>query len=647
MKRMCGIAGIVTSSPEGLDATIQLMNDRLVHRGPDDAGKLVLPDEGVALAMRRLSIVDLQGGRQPMWDERKMHAVVFNGEIYNARALREELHALGHDFASDHSDTEVLVHGYEQWGESLVPRLNGMFAFAIWDRANRQLFVARDRMGEKPLYIAEIDHGFVVASELKAILAHPGVARELDPIALEQLLAFDYILGPRTILARVLKLPAAHFAVITSERIDVRPYWRMEFHNDEAMALDDVIGGLDNALNAAVRTRMVADVPVGLFLSGGLDSTTVGYYMCKHSSNVHSFSIGFDDPAFDESRYAQMAATHLGTQHHREIFSSDKVLDLVARVTEILDEPMADQSILPTLLLSQFARGWVKVALGGDGSDELLMGYRAYKGLKAAWMLDPVPTRVRSVLSRLAGRIPSEFGSAKLRGKNFFERLERPPELRQLCALGSFQGAARWIMSPDMQIKLGPSVFDTLDPLFLGQAPAGSDAAARTIAAYAKGYLQEDILVKVDRASMAVSLEVRAPFLDPELVDFLSSVPPRWKMQRFTGKFALRQLMRGRIPDALIDRPKRGFGAPIDSWLRGPLSPLVNDYLSSSRLARGGTFDPHAVQAIVASQRAGSRTAGQRLWPLLLFELWTERWLGSDHTAAACTTQPTVGARSA
>jgi asparagine synthase (glutamine-hydrolysing) len=400
-----------------LQGVIDRMTDALTHRGPDDRGTVVFGEAGTALGMRRLSILDLAGGHQPMKDEAGRHHLVFNGEIYNFAALREELVRRGHRFVTDHSDTEVLVHGFEEWGVDLFPRLNGMFAVAIWDAEKRQLTLARDRMGKKPLYVARISTGWAFGSELKALFAHPQVGREVDLVALEQYLAFDYVIGPRTMLRDVSKLPGGHVAVVDTERYEVSRFWEPTFRRagrvaDERGFLEE----FDTLLDAAVARRMVADVPVGLFLSGGLDSTTVGYFMRRHSDDVHSFSIGFEEKEFDESAHAQTAARSLGTRHHLEVFSQDRLQDIIFQIPDVLDEPMGDQSVLPTYLLSTFTRKGVKVALGGDGSDELLMGYNAFRPLKMAWMMDRLPLILRRGMARAARSAPATVGSRRLRG---------------------------------------------------------------------------------------------------------------------------------------------------------------------------------------------------------------------------------------
>jgi asparagine synthase (glutamine-hydrolysing) len=626
---VCGIVAIVTSRTAGLERHIRAMNETLVHRGPDGAGLEISPAEGIAIAMRRLSILDIEGGQQPMWDESRRHAVVFNGEIYNSTDLRVELTAKGHRFCTDHSDTEVLVHGYEEWGVGLFTRLNGMFAFVIWDRPQRHLVVARDFTGEKPLYVGHVDGGYAVASELKALLRHPSLSRDLDPKALEQYLAFDFVMGPRTILSAVKKLAAGHYAILRSDAFESRRYWSISFAQSARTSMNKsaMLLQMDELLDQSVRRRMVADVPVGLFLSGGLDSTTVGHYMCRHSPQVESFSIGFDDPAYDESGYAQIAARHLGTRHHLEVFSEDRIRELVPRVADILDEPMADQSIFPTFLLSRFARKSVKVALGGDGADELLMGYRTYQLLKAYWILDRLPRLGRHSLIKIGTLLPTTGPTRML--KSFAAGMRLAPVERLLSRLGSYRGEARWVLSPDIRADLAASAFD--EPVgILSDGLAGEVGVAnRTIAAYMRGYLQEDILVKVDRASMAASLEVRSPFLDPHLIAFLGAVPPSLKLRGMTRKYLLRELMRGRLPDALIDRPKHGFGVPLNKWLGTSLAELLADYLSPSRLRTQGIFDHRTVTKLVQDHLEGRRANGQQLWPLLLFQLWHQRWLAT------------------
>ncbi len=631
---MCGIVGVVTSHRCDLASITAAMNDTLIHRGPDDAGMEVLPDDGAAIAMRRLSILDVQGGHQPMWNRDRDHVTVFNGEIYNHAELRAELINRGYRFTSHHSDTEVIVHGFDEWGTDVFARLNGMFAIAIWSRSTQQFVLARDRMGEKPLYIARTGEGFAFASELKALFAHPRVKRSVDPHALEQYLSLGYVVAPRTMVSGISKLEAGHYALLTLESISPRRYWQLAFSSPSKQGPRELTAALDGLLDASVRARMVADVPVGVFLSGGLDSSTVAYYMRRHSDNVHSFSIGFEDPEFDESRYAELTARHLGTTHHLEVFSDATARELVPTVADILDEPMPDSSILPTYLLSRFARGSVKVALGGDGSDELLMGYRTYKALKLAWTCDRLPQHVRGGLSLLARRSPTKLGPLSRKARKLATMMDRPAPERLTMFLSSFGGDARWLLSEQVRASLSDDIFEGIDGV-LSQAVRAVHPGNATIAAYARGYLQEDILVKVDRASMAVSLEVRSPFLDVDLVEFLSTVPPAMKLHGMTGKYLLRKLMTDRLPVEILHRRKMGFGVPMNRWLSSSLAPLLRDYLAPARIAKAGIFDQHAVAGLLADQEVGNTQLGQQLWFLLLFEMWRDRWGIHDASASS------------
>jgi asparagine synthase (glutamine-hydrolysing) len=625
---MCGIAAVITSDPPaGLADVTLAMTNELAHRGPDDVGVEAFEPEGVALGMRRLSILDLEGGAQPMWDEERRHAVVFNGEIYNFAELRRELAAAGHVFATDHSDTEVLVHGYEEWGAGLCERLNGMFAFAVWDRARERLFVARDPAGEKPLYVARVRGGFAVASELKALLRYPALHRAIDHRALEQYLDFGYVLAPRTILADVTKLPAGHLATVTARSYDPSPYWTPKFQERDASE-DELLEEFDALLDDSVARRMVADVPVGLLLSGGLDSTTIGWYMRRHSDDVRSFSIGFEEAGYDEAHFSALAAEHLGTTHRLEVLSQSRALELVPKIPEILDEPMADQSIFPTYLLSVVTRQDVKVALGGDGSDELLMGYTVYPSMRRSDLLaNRLPGAARGAVAAVARRLPTSVRSTRLRGVRAVQVLDRGPAGRTLSYFGHFQGDARSILAPSTRRDLGPSVFDGVEEALLGDQPRELGTDNRTIAAVVRSYLQDDILVKTDRASMAASLELRAPFLDPRLIEFFLSVPPSLKLRNGTPKYLLHRLMAGRIPAAITARKKHGFDLPLGQWLRDSLAPVVREYLSEERVGGARRRHPAAVKRIVETHLDGRADRGREVWLLLQLELWRARWL--------------------
>ncbi len=600
------------------------MTDSMAHRGPDDRGVAVFKERGVALGMRRLSIVDLEGGHQPMDSEDHRYCLVFNGEIYNAPELRSELVRRGQRFRTDHSDTEVVLHGFAHWQHGLWDRLNGMFAALIWDRERGVLIAARDRFGKKPLFVARCAGGYALGSELKAVLQAPGVAREVDLVALEQYLTFDYVVGPRTMLAGTSKLPGGHYAELTPDSYDVKQYWRPPAGPRRISG--QPAAELDRLLDQAVQRRLMSDVPLGLFLSGGLDSSTIGYYMRRHCDEVHSFSIGFEEEAYDESHYSSLAANALGTRHHLEIFSQDRLQDLIPRLADVLDEPMGDQSILPTYLLSTFTQAHVKVALGGDGSDEVLMGYKTYFPLKVAWSIDRVPL-LSQTLASLSRRFPETVLGRRSRGVKFARQLDRPPWERLFVVLGHFGGDARWLLTGDALACLPHSVFGEPAAQMRHVLNGSRNAGDETVLGYLRGYLQEDILVKIDRASMATSLEVRSPFLDPELVQFALGLPVNLRLRGRTGKYILRALMRGRLPDALIDRRKVGFGVPLNQWLRESQRELLLDYLSPTRLAAQGIFDARAVDTLVADHLNGRANRGHELWLLLLFQLWHQRWL--------------------
>jgi asparagine synthase (glutamine-hydrolysing) len=616
---MCGIVGIVGTGPTDAARVASRMCDVLHHRGPDDGGIESL-DAGTAIGMRRLSILDHAGGRQPMWDGKRRMCVVFNGEIYNAPDLRRELVAAGHQFRTSHSDTEVLLHGFQQWKDGLFAKLNGMFALAIWDAASKSVTLARDRFGEKPLYYSRMAGECIFASELKAVLAHPRLTPQVDPHSLRSYLAFDFVPAPMTLLAGVQKLPAGHYATVTSSDVTLKRYWAISF-SPTTISLDDARSELDRLLEDSVRNRVVADVPVGLFLSGGLDSSTIGYYMTRCTQRVNAFTIGFDDAAFDESEYACTVARHLGIDHHVERLTEEKALELIPALPDILDEPIGDPSILPTYLLSRFTRSHVTVALGGDGSDELLMGYPTYRLLQMSARLDAASSQAVAWTSALARSLPEQIGAVRLKGLPYAQRLDDPMPTRVLTYLSAFHGDGQGLLTPHLR-SLGPRA----------NPPEANGASRRSaleeaVAGYVNGYLQEEILVKVDRASMATSLEVRSPFLDYPLADFFNRLPVGLKLHRSRRKYVLASLMRGRIPDHIIDRPKSGFGIPLDRWMRTTLAPLVAEYLAPPRLRRQGFFDDAAVSRLIDDHRTGRRRGGRRLWLLLQFQLWHARWI--------------------
>ena len=654
---MCGIAGEIRfDRPPDADA-LRRMAGALAHRGPDAEGFF---EEGpAALAHRRLSILDLTGGGQPM--VRDGCALVFNGEAYRFAELHEELTRLGHPF-STRSDTEVVLRAYLQWGEAFIERVDGMFALALWDARAGKLLLARDRLGKKPLHYAllrggafagappdparaeEGVTGLVFASELKALAAHGGVPRDLDPEALVRYLAVEYVPAPRTIHRGIFKLPAGHLAVLDRRGgFRLRRYWDLPapLPAREAPSRPEAEAELLRRLDRAVARRLVADVPVGVFLSGGVDSTAVAALAARHQSPLATFAIGFEEGSFDESPFARLAARHVGSQHREEILSGRACLDLVPEVVEILDEPFADPSILPTLLLSRFVRRHVTVALAGDGGDELFAGYDTFLAHGPAALAARLPRPALAAAEALASRLPASSRNMSLdfRVKQFLRGLDAGPSLWHQAWIGSFVPAelAR-LLAPELRPLARPEVAwrEVLDEAARAQeagvTPGSVDEALRF---FLTRYLADDILVKADRASMAASLEVRAPFLDTEVVELALRLPARYKLARGRTKVLLKSALRGLVPDAILHRPKKGFGIPVAAWIRGPLRPLFEDLFSPSSLQRSGVLDPPAARALLDRHLSGAVDLRKPLWTLASFLLWQRRWESRPREVAA------------
>jgi asparagine synthase (glutamine-hydrolysing) len=564
---MCGIAGFFGAGDE---ATLHRMTNRIAHRGPDDDGHLIERDSGVFLGFRRLAILDIAGGHQPMTTTDGSLTIVYNGEIYNFAELRKELEALGAHFVTDHADTEVLLHGWRHWGRAMLGRLNGMWAFALYDRRAREVFFARDRFGKKPLFYFAGARTFAFASELTALREHADVPATLDELALKKYFAYGYVPAPRTFLSGVSKLPAGHSLTLSlrdlTHRVD--RYWHYQPENTPTQE-DEAVEGFRAVVDAAVKRRLVADVPVGCFLSGGIDSSFVTALATRHAGaeRIKAFSIGFSEASFDETRYARIVAEHVGAQHEIQTLDIQRALDILPDIAARLDEPIADSSILPTYLLCAHARKFVTVALGGDGADELLAGYDPFRALRfARWYESLVPRPVHRAVSLVAAKLPvsHHYMSFDFRLKRTLRGLDHP--------------AQKWL--PVWMSPLSPSELETLfrapadlDELYSEAIEAweqceSSDPVERTIAFYIRLYLQDDILVKVDRASMLHSLEVRAPFLDIDVVDFLRKLPASLKLRGGTTKYLLRRAARSILPDEIIDRGKQGFAVPIGQWLR-------------------------------------------------------------------------------
>lgn len=633
---MCGIVGAAWTAAGRPVSIEQLaaMSDRLVHRGPDDDG--AYRDEHAALGFRRLSIVDLAGGHQPLSNEDGTVWTVFNGEIYNFHALRRRLEARGHTLRTQ-SDTEVLVHLYEDEGPGLFELLRGMYALAIWDAPRRTLVLGRDRLGQKPLVYRHDGGRIVFASELKALLALPeaDLPRRVDPIAVDRYLTYGYVPHPGTILEGVYKLPPAHYAVWREGRLSLERYWAPDWNFEDELAPGEDVERLRALLAEAVREQMIADVPLGAFLSGGIDSTVIVGLMQRASTRpVKTFSIGFDDAAFDETGYAALAAKAIGTEHHA-FRVEPKAWETLPALAWHFDEPFADSSALPTWHVSRETRNEVTVALTGDAGDELFAGYDRYRAIALAAMFERLPTGPRTVLSGPFARALPVSVKAKTRMrklKRWLEGVGEEPVARY----------SRWVCLFDEPTRVGlysDGWLDTLasagasrpadaDPAFVlaraFDASSRRDPVTRATIADILTYLPGDLLVKVDIASMAHSLECRGPFLDHRVVELAASLPVHRKLRIRGGrsKVVLKQAFADLIPPAIRTRPKMGFGVPIDRWFRGELKDELRGVLLDPVARNRGLFRPEAVRALIDEHICGKRDHAYRLWGLLMLELW-------------------------
>jgi asparagine synthase (glutamine-hydrolysing) len=639
---MCGIAGFVESpsaavplTSDEASALAHRMCEVIRHRGPDDEGLLV--KDGVALGMRRLSIIDLSTGNQPIHNEDRTVWIVFNGEIYNFRELRRELERAGHRFYTG-TDTEAIVHAYEQWGTGAIGRLRGMFGLAIWDDRNRMLLLARDRAGIKPLHYATNGSRLYFGSEIKSLLCAPDVPRDLDLDSLDHYLSFLYTPRDRSIFRHVNKLPPGHLLTWKDGALRVEQYWQLPdaepFEGSEADAVD----ALEAVLTDAVRSHLVSDVPLGAFLSGGVDSSTVVALMARTcGGRVKTFSIGFDEPAFDELEHARRVARHFETDHHEFVVKPDAVA-IFDRLISHFDEPFADSSAIPTWYVSEIARRHVTVALSGDGGDELFGGYDRYLPHPRVAAFDRYsPPMLRPVVSVAAAALP--HGT---RGKNFLRHVARDERGRYVDAVRYFSGdekpallaydVQRHLTWPDPETRLGRH-FDRFAHLSWPTQMMRVDAET---------YLPEDVLTKVDRMSMAHSLESRVPLLDNEVIAFAASLPASMKIKNGRRKHVLKEVAAKLLPREVLERSKQGFGVPLGVWFRGGLRELFADTLLSSSSTGARYFQPAFVRRLLDDHLSGRRDHTLQLWQLVVFERWHSQYVDGDHGSAFPLSSPAV-----
>jgi asparagine synthase (glutamine-hydrolysing) len=631
---MCGIAGIVNADSSGrvLPEMLRGMCDALVHRGPDDYGEYI--DGQVGIGMRRLSIIDLQGGRQPIANEDGTIWVVLNGEIYNYRRLRNDLETHGHRFRTT-SDTEVIVHLFEEMGEECVHRLRGMFAFAIWDVRRRALMLARDRLGIKPLYYANLQEGLVFGSELKALLTHPRISRDLDPEAVAEYFTHLCVPGDLSIFEGIRKLPPAHVLTYRRGQMRLTRYWQVQPNPDYSRSEGEWVEQLRDRLREAVETHLVADVPVGAFLSGGLDSGAMVALMAHASTDpVRTFTVGFTTPAgsFDERRPARTLAERYATVHQECLLAPD-VTDILPRIVHAFDEPFADSSAIPNFLVCQETARHVKVALSGLGGDELFGGYQRYVGLQLGEAYRWVPGVARSAIATLARHLPNGHGASQLGDR-----------LKRFVAAGEMSSADRYrsFVSAFWNVKelLHPDVHESLR-----RRDARYDRVIRGLAientldlglfADLHLYLPDDLLTLTDRISMAHSLEVRVPFLDHELVEFVARMPARFKVHRFRTKILFRRAIAPWVPKGHLARSKQGFSVPLAEWLRGSLRPMLSDLVASQNWRESPWLNQFTVRRLVDEHLTGKVSHEVRLWAIICFLEWERQYRRGQAVAIA------------
>ncbi|MBN1223122.1 MAG: asparagine synthase (glutamine-hydrolyzing) [Candidatus Aminicenantes bacterium] len=626
---MCGICGMFSGKGLGPEAqeTTKRMCSVMVHRGPDDEGYYF--DTKIALGMRRLSIIDLATGHQPLTNENRTVWVVFNGEIYNHPDLRKELIRKGHTFATK-SDTEVIVHLYEEEGEDFVHRLNGMFAIAVWDQKKGTLILARDRLGIKPLHYYSMAGALVFSSEIKSILK-TDYSRELDLESMSRFFTFEYIPAPATIFKGIRKLLPGHMIIADNDGVRIKRYWDIRHTAAEKSRLteDAYMEEIYRLLRESVKRRLISDVPLGVFLSGGMDSSSITALMSEVTdSQIKTFAIGFKEESFNELSYAKIVAERFGTDHREFVVESNLVKDLVPTLIEYLDEPLADASIIPTYIISKLAREHVTVALAGEGGDELFAGYDTYKAYQVARLYRKVPSLIRNgLVKKIVPLLPASKKrlSFEFKAKKFISGIDYPPEISNSIWWGAYNPADKeGLFAAGLQEKIAEDVFAPITT-HLGNTKA-EEMVDRIGYLDLKLYLQDDLLVKSDRMSMANSLEIRVPFLDHTFVNFATSIPGSLKLKGMQTKYILKKSMAKILPREILTRKKIGFDIPLGSWIRHELKDFVTDVLSPANMSHG-FFDHTYIDRLLKEHVQGAHNHRQLLWPLIIFQFWYDHYM--------------------
>lgn len=626
---MCGICGFVNFkekvSPSARDIIFK-MSESIKHRGPDEEGYFT--DDHAALGHRRLSIIDLAKGQQPMSTEDGLYTIVYNGEVYNFHSLKERLQQKRVRFSTN-SDTEVILKSYREYSESCLNEFNGMFSLAIWNKNEQTLFLARDRFGKKPLYYTQWQDIFIFASELKAILEHPLIKREIDFVSLSKYLAYDYVPCPRTIFKGINKLEPGHYLIVQKDGIKKRCYWDILYSRvDIPQNRKQIKLNLISLLKQSVKKRLISDVPLGVFLSGGVDSSAIVAMMAElmPAKDIKTYSIGFREKGYDESSDARIVAKLFNTDHHEEIIGALDMLAVLDKVVDTIDEPFSDSSIIPTYIISRLARRYVKVALGGDGGDELFFGYPTFKAFKYSGLYTGLPQFAKSAAHFIAKNMPLTKGylPPKFLLNKLLRGFDYPLETRLHAWIGNFIPHEQ-IGLLKQQVDLGADDIYSEDFEFM-KSVEDKSLLNKISYLYIKSYLEGDILVKVDRASMANSLEVRAPFLDTELANFVFSLNENYKLQGLTTKYILKETLKGLLPNSILHKRKHGFAIPLSDWFRNELKNTLLEIFSDARIKEQGIFDYDTINNMIKQHDSGGRDNSRGLWSLFVFQRWFDKW---------------------